>query len=57
MYQPKDIVTRFARSLMGRIRENKMNGIMIGLHEDTDRKLIGELSLVCDKVVDLSEGV
>jgi hypothetical protein len=49
------MVIRFGRSIINRIRENKMNGVMIGLHEDTDKRIIDELSVVCDKVINLNK--
>jgi archaellum biogenesis ATPase FlaH len=52
-HEPAKVI-RFARSLIEQIREHKKTGVMIGLHEDTDHTIVSELSLVCDKVLDLT---
>lgn len=55
VYHKADNVIQFCRSLVERMREHEKKGIMIGLREDIDHRVIDELSLVCDKVIDLSK--
>ncbi len=54
-YHKPEMIVRFGRDLINKIRQNSMCGIMIGLHEDTDKKIINELSIVCDKVIWLNK--
>src|SRR3989338_167970 len=54
IYHKTDYVLQFCRSLIERMREHEKKGIMIGLREDIDHHIIDELSLVCDKVIDMS---
>jgi hypothetical protein len=55
LYHKPEVIIRFARSLIDRIRKSNMHGVMIGLHEDTDKKIIDELSIVSDNVLDLTK--
>jgi len=55
VYHDKKLVVRFVRNMIERIREHEMSGVMLGLREETDRQLINELSVVCDKVIDMTE--
>lgn len=54
-YHKPEMIVRFGRDLIKKVRENQMVGIMIGLSEDTDRKIIDEIAAVCDKIIDLSK--
>lgn len=51
LYHTPDTLIKFSRSIINKLRETNMKGVMIGLHEDTNKKLIDELSIVCDKVI------
>ena len=55
VYHEQKVVVRFVRNMIERIREHTMSGVMLGLHEETDKRLIAELAIVCDKVIDLTE--
>ncbi|MEK6885553.1 MAG: ATPase domain-containing protein [Nanoarchaeota archaeon] len=55
LYHEPEMIVRFARSLVSRIRDEKLCGLMIGLQEDTDKRIINEIAVVCDKVIDLSK--
>lgn len=46
-------VLRFIHYLTGKMRVFGLNGLMLTLHEDTDKKLIAELSQFCDKIIRL----
>lgn len=55
LYHDPKIVLRFARSLVERMRESGKRGIILGLQEEIDQRMVAELSVVCDTVIDLSE--
>ena len=55
VYHDTKVVIRFVRSMIERMREYGMSGVMLGLREETDRQLINELAVVCDKVIDMTE--
>ncbi|HLD33730.1 MAG TPA: ATPase domain-containing protein [Candidatus Nanoarchaeia archaeon] len=57
IYHDSTTVIKFCRAMIERIREHEMCGVMVGLHEDTDRWIIDELSLVCDTVIDMTASV
>ena len=44
-------VTRFAHFLVGRMRKWQINGVIISIEEETDSKLLSELSQFCDSVI------
>lgn len=44
-------VLKFIHYLTGKMRLWDINGIMITLREETDRRLIAELSQFCDKII------
>jgi hypothetical protein len=46
-------VLKFIHSVTGKMRVFGFNGVMLSLHEDTDKQLIAELGQFCDKVVHL----
>ncbi|MBI2672799.1 hypothetical protein HYX19_00925 [Candidatus Woesearchaeota archaeon] len=54
-YNDINSVVKFAHILTSKIRLNNINGVMITLHEDTDKRLINELARFCDKVIDLTK--
>lgn len=53
LYHDSKTVLRFVRFLIERMRENNKRGILLGLQGVVDKKMIDELSVVCDKVIDL----
>jgi KaiC/GvpD/RAD55 family RecA-like ATPase len=55
LYHDQKVVARFARSLVEKLREHGKRGILIGLQEETDKKLVDELSVICDTVIELGE--
>ena len=44
---------KFIHYLTGKIRLWNIQGIMVALHEDTDKRLISEISQFCDRMIDL----
>ena len=42
---------RFIHYLTGKIRLWNISGVMISLHEESDKKVIGEISQFCDKII------
>ena len=48
-----DDVLKFIHYVTGKMRIFGFNGIMLSLHEETDKKLISELSQFCDKIIHL----
>ncbi len=55
IYHDTNTVIRFVRSLINRLRENNMGGILVGLHEETDKRTVDELAAVCDKIIDAND--
>ena len=55
LFHKPEIVIRFARSLIFKVKQHGMHGVMLGLYEDTDKKIIDEVSMVCDKIIDLTK--
>ncbi|MBI4448079.1 hypothetical protein HY643_03805 [Candidatus Woesearchaeota archaeon] len=53
-YNNTRLVIRFIHSLISRIRLSGLKGVMLSLSEDTDKKIVAELSQLCDKVIDLT---
>tara|TARA_Y100000310_G_C20627996_1_gene787024 strand:+ start:312 stop:863 length:552 start_codon:yes stop_codon:yes gene_type:complete len=53
LHNDNDQVMRFIHYLTGKMRVFGLNGLMLTLHEDTDKKLIGELGQFCDKIIRL----
>lgn len=51
VYNSVDRVVKFAHFLTSKMRMHDLKGIMISLHEETDKKLISELSQFCDKMI------
>tara|TARA_Y100000310_G_C20035065_1_gene513525 strand:- start:87 stop:386 length:300 start_codon:yes stop_codon:yes gene_type:complete len=48
-----DTVLRFIHYVTGKMRIFGFNGMMLSLHEETDKRLISELGQFCDKVIHL----
>lgn len=53
VYHDTKLLIRFVRSFIEKVREKEKIGMMIGLHEGTDPRIISEISAVCDKVINL----
>lgn len=53
IHNTPDQVLKFVHYLTGKMRIFGFNGIMLALHEETDKKLISELGQFCDKVIHL----
>jgi archaellum biogenesis ATPase FlaH len=51
VYNSPERVIKFAHFLTSKMRMHDLKGVMISLHEDTDKKLIAELSQFCDKMI------
>lgn len=51
IYNEPEIMLKFIHYITGKMRLWKLNGIIISLHEETDRKLIAELSQFVDKMI------
>jgi hypothetical protein len=54
VYHGNKEVVKFARSLIEKVREHDMVGIFVGLHGETDDKVIDELATVSDDIIDLT---
>jgi len=53
LYHKPEMIIKFTRSLINRMRQHNKFGFMISLHEDTDKRIVDELSIICDKVIKL----
>lgn len=51
VHNDRTTMMRFIHYITGKMRLWNINGIMISLHEETDKKIIAELSQFCDKIV------
>ncbi|RMF54725.1 hypothetical protein D6745_04375 [Candidatus Woesearchaeota archaeon] len=51
IHNDHETVQKFIHYLTGKIRLWGLKGVMITLHEETDEKLIAELSQFCDKII------
>ena len=54
VYNDINKLIKFFHFLTGKIRLHSLSGVIIGIHEDTDKALISKLTQFCDKVIDLS---
>ena len=52
-YNNPDIIPRFAHSLVNKLEKKKINGVFISVKEETDKKLIAQLTQFVDKVVEV----
>ena len=55
LYHDTDMIIKFARSIINRMRQHGKCGFMISLHEGTDPRIISELEVVCDKIIRFDE--
>jgi len=55
IHHDPNIIIKFVRSMINKIRMHTMNGVMIGLSEDTEQRIIDEIATICDKVIDLTK--
>ena len=53
LYNNAETVIRFAHNLINKMRMHNTSGVILSLHDDTDKKMIDELAQFCDKVIDL----
>jgi KaiC/GvpD/RAD55 family RecA-like ATPase len=51
LYSKKDAVVRFLHSVSGDIRKHKIKSLIFTLDEETDKKIISEISRYCDASV------
>jgi len=51
IHNPVGSVLKFVHYLTGKIRVFGINGVMLSLHEDDDKRLISSLSQFCDRVI------
>lgn len=54
LYNGMDSAIKFAHFLITKLRSHNKNGIILGIHEHTNKRIINELSQICDVVIDLS---
>lgn len=53
IHNKSDSVLKFIHYITGKMRIFGFNGVMLSLHEETDKKLIEELGQFCDKIIHL----
>lgn len=53
VYNGEEVVIKFIRHLMEKARESNIKGIIISLKENADKLATGDLSLICDKIINL----
>ena len=51
IYNNPEVMLKFIHYLTGKMRLWKLNGIIISLHEETDKRIIAELSQFVDKMI------
>jgi len=51
IHNDQTTMMRFIHYLTGKIRLWNISGVMISLHEESDKKVIGEISQFCDKII------
>ncbi len=54
VYNDATKLIKFFHFLTGKIKLHSLSGVIIGIHEDTDKALIAKLTQFCDKVIDLT---
>ncbi|MBS3113216.1 hypothetical protein J4418_03985 [Candidatus Woesearchaeota archaeon] len=54
IHNDSNTMLRFIHFLTGKIRLWGIQGVMVALHEDSDQRLIAEISQFCDKMIDLT---
>jgi len=55
IYNGMNSTIKFTHFLITKLRTHNKDGIILGIHEDTNKKIITELSQLCDVVIDLSD--
>jgi len=51
IHNDRNTMMRFIHYITGKMRLWNISGIMISLHEETDKNIIAELSQFCDKII------
>lgn len=51
MHNDRNTMMKFIHYITGKMRLWNISGIMISLHDETDKKVIAELSQFCDKII------
>ncbi|MBL7100560.1 MAG: hypothetical protein ISS23_01255 [Nanoarchaeota archaeon] len=54
VYNSVESVIKFAHFLTGKVRLHDISGVLLAVHENSDKRLVTELAQFCDKVIDLS---
>ena len=54
VYNDINKLIKFFHFLTGKIRLHNLSGVIIGVHEGTDKDLIAKLTQFCDQVIDLT---
>ncbi|MAG47213.1 hypothetical protein CL617_01290 [archaeon] len=54
IYNDSEKLIKFFHFLTGKIKLHNLSGAIIGVHEETDKKVISKLTQFCDKVIDLT---
>ncbi|MFH1972297.1 MAG: hypothetical protein ABIJ18_02355 [archaeon] len=55
LYNGLESALKFSHFLISQLRDHNKNGIILGIHEDTNKRIVRELSQLCDIVIDLSD--
>ena len=55
VYNDMNKLIKFFHFLTGKIKLHNLSGVIIGIHEDTDKVLISKLTQFCDKTIDLTQ--
>jgi len=56
LYSKPDVVVRFLHFVIGKMRDWNVKGIIISLKEDTDQRLLSEISQFCDSTISIKGG-
>ena len=51
VYNNPEMILRFIHYLTGKIRIWGLSGVLIALNEETDKKIIAEMTQFCDKII------
>jgi len=55
LYNGLESALKFSHFLITKLRDHNKNGIILGIHEDTNIRIVRELSQLCDVVIDLAD--
>lgn len=55
LYNELDTAIKFAHFLITKLRTHEIDGIILAVNEEKNKRFITELSQICDKVIDLSD--